>query len=118
MMWEPTSKVVAVSHRAACPGVFWHFYRCSLTACFSDLAGGPGGAAATVHTMTPFAAPPVAPLDGTTTERYEQSRAALIAEQEKPDKDFARIDALINLLEALQLDIKHEHGLQGNNPNE
>ena len=68
--------------------------------------------------MTPLAAAPVVPLQGTTTERYEQSRAALIAEQEKPDKNFARIDALINMLEALQLDIKREHGLQGNNPNE
>ena len=68
--------------------------------------------------MTPLAAFSVVPLQGTTTERYEQSRAALIAEQEKPDKNFARIDALINLLEALQLDIKREHGLQGNNPNE
>ena len=68
--------------------------------------------------MTPFAAFSVVPLQGTTTERYEQSRAALIAEQEKPDKNFARIDALINMLEALQLDIKREHGLQGNNPNE
>lgn len=68
--------------------------------------------------MTPLAAPPVVPFHGTTTERYEQSRAALIAEQEKPDKNFARIDALINMLEALQLDIKREHGLQGNNPNE
>ena len=68
--------------------------------------------------MTLPAASPVAALHGTTTELYEQSRAALIAEQEKPDKDFARIDALINMLEALQLDIKREHGLQGNNPNE
>ena len=68
--------------------------------------------------MTLLAASPVVPLQGTTTERYEQSRAALIAEQEKPDKNFARIDALINMLEALQLDIKREHGLQGNNPNE
>lgn len=68
--------------------------------------------------MTPLDAFSVVPLQGTTTERYEQSRAALIAEQEKPDKNFARIDALINMLEALQLDIKREHGLQGNNPNE
>ena len=51
-------------------------------------------------------------------QRYEQSREALIAEQQKPDKDFARIDGLINALEALQLEIKREHGLNGNNPNE
>jgi len=68
--------------------------------------------------MTLFAAPLVAPTHGTATERYVQSRAALVAEQEKPDKDFARIDALINMLEILQLEIKSEHGLQGNNPNE
>ena len=68
--------------------------------------------------MTLFAAPLVAPIYGTATERYVQSRAALVAEQEKPDKDFARIDALINMLEILQLEIKSEHGLQGNNPNE
>ena len=35
-----------------------------------------------------------------------------------PKKDFARIDALIDALETLQLDIKREHRLQGNNPNE
>lgn len=51
-------------------------------------------------------------------QRYEQNREALIAEQQKPDKDFARIDGLINALEALQLEIKREHGLNGNNPNE
>lgn len=68
--------------------------------------------------MTLFAAPLVVPTHGTTTERYVQSPAALVAEQEKPDKDFARIDALINVLEILQLEIKSEHGLQGNNPNE
>lgn len=66
---------------------------------------------------------PIAPLQGssrhgTATERYAQCRTALVAEQEKPNKDFARIDTLIDALETLQLDIKREHGLQGNNPNE
>lgn len=72
--------------------------------------------------MIPLTAPLVAPAPlpshGTATERYDQCRSALVAEQEKPDKDFARIDALINTLEILQLEIKREHGLQGNNPNE
>ena len=68
--------------------------------------------------MTLSAPPQDLPSHGTATERYAQCRAALVAEQEKPDKDFARIDALIDALETLQLAIKREHGLQGNNPNE
>ena len=44
--------------------------------------------------MTPSQTPADLPPQGTATERYAQSRAALIAEQQKPEKDFARIDAL------------------------
>ena len=36
----------------------------------------------------------------------------------QPDKDMAEVDRLINALERLQLTIKAELGIQGNNPNE
>ncbi len=36
----------------------------------------------------------------------------------QPDKDMAGIDRLVNDLERLQLAIKAELGIQGNNPNE
>jgi hypothetical protein len=49
---------------------------------------------------------------------YARLRAQLQALQAAPDKDFGRIDRLIDELEKLQLAIKAEHGLQGNNPNE
>ena len=35
-----------------------------------------------------------------------------------PVKDFPAIDELVNRLEMLQLAIKGEHGIKGNNPNE
>lgn len=49
---------------------------------------------------------------------YARLRAQLQALQEAPVKDFTRIDQLIDELEQLQLAIKAQHGLQGNNPNE
>lgn len=49
---------------------------------------------------------------------YASLRTQLEALQAAPDKDFAKIDALIDALEKLQLAIKGEHGLKGNNPNE
>ncbi|MFS2032452.1 hypothetical protein ACEN8I_00350 [Polaromonas sp. CT11-55] len=47
---------------------------------------------------------------------YARLRAQLQALQAAPVKDFAKIDQLIDELEKLQLAIKAEHGLQGNNP--
>ena len=35
-----------------------------------------------------------------------------------PVKDFQRIDALVDLLELVQLAFKEQHGIKGNNPNE
>ena len=36
----------------------------------------------------------------------------------QPDKDMAEVDRLVNALEHLQLAIKAEFGIRGNNPNE
>jgi hypothetical protein len=36
----------------------------------------------------------------------------------QPDKDMAEVDRLVNALERLQLAIKAELGIRGNNPNE
>lgn len=47
---------------------------------------------------------------------YARLRAQLQALQAAPVKDFAKIDQLIEELERLQLAIKAEHGIQGNNP--
>lgn len=47
---------------------------------------------------------------------YARLRAQLQALQAAPVKDFAKIDQIIDELEKLQLAIKAEHGLQGNNP--
>jgi hypothetical protein len=49
---------------------------------------------------------------------YASLRAQLQALQEAPVKDFAKIDQLIEQLEKIQLAIKAQHGVQGNNPNE
>ncbi|MBW8720852.1 MAG: hypothetical protein JF626_02810 [Polaromonas sp.] len=50
--------------------------------------------------------------------KYADLRAQLQALQQAPIKDFARIDQLIDQLEKIQLAIKAEHGIKGNNPNE
>lgn len=47
---------------------------------------------------------------------YAELRAQLQALQAAPVKDFAKIDQLIDELEKLQLAIKAEHGVKGNNP--
>ncbi|MFC5523139.1 hypothetical protein [Polaromonas jejuensis] len=49
---------------------------------------------------------------------YARMRAELEHLLAEPVKDFPKIDALIDQLEQLQLAIKGEHGLKGNNPNE
>ncbi|NDP61245.1 hypothetical protein [Polaromonas sp.] len=36
----------------------------------------------------------------------------------EPEKDFQRIDALVDELEMVQLAFKEQHGIKGNNPNE
>jgi len=36
----------------------------------------------------------------------------------QPDKDMAEVDRLVSALERLQLAIKAELGIRGNNPNE
>jgi len=47
---------------------------------------------------------------------YARMRAQLQALQAQPVKDFAKIDRLIDELEKLQIAIKAEHGVRGNNP--
>lgn len=49
---------------------------------------------------------------------YVRLRAQLEALEAAPVKDFPRMDQLIDELEKIQLAIKAEHGLKGNNPNE
>ena len=36
----------------------------------------------------------------------------------QPDKDMTEVDRLVNALERLQMSIKAELGIRGNNPNE
>ncbi len=47
---------------------------------------------------------------------YARLRAQLEVLQGAPVKDLPRIDQLIDELEQIQLAIKAEHGLKGNNP--
>jgi hypothetical protein len=49
---------------------------------------------------------------------YNHLRAQLEALLAQPEKDMAEIDHLVDALERVQLDIKAELGLEGNNPNE
>ena len=51
-------------------------------------------------------------------KEYEKSREELERLMAEPIKDFPRIDYLIDQLEMLQLAIKGQHGIKGNNPNE
>ena len=50
--------------------------------------------------------------------QYDQLREKLERLMAEPVKDFPAIDELVNRLEMLQLAIKGEHGIKGNNPNE
>ena len=45
-------------------------------------------------------------------------RQQLEAVLNQPDKDMAEVDRLVNELDCLQLAIKAELGIRGNNPNE
>ena len=49
---------------------------------------------------------------------YDQLRARLETLLAQPEKDMAEVDHLVDALERVQLDIKAELGIQGNNPNE
>lgn len=49
---------------------------------------------------------------------YQRLRGELEALMMMPVKDFSRIDLLIDRLELIQLAIKGELGIKGNNPNE
>lgn len=49
---------------------------------------------------------------------YDHLREELERLMTEPIKDFPRIDQLVDQLERIQLEIKGEHGIKGNNPNE
>lgn len=49
---------------------------------------------------------------------YARLRVELEALMMQPVKDFLRIDQVVDQLEQVQLAIKEEHGVKGNNPNE
>ena len=49
---------------------------------------------------------------------YAQLRLQLESLLAQPDKDMAAVDRLVNALERLQLAIKADLGIRGNNPNE
>jgi Spy/CpxP family protein refolding chaperone len=50
--------------------------------------------------------------------QYERLREEMERLMAEPVKDFAAIDRLVDRLERLQLAIKEQHGIKGNNPNE
>ena len=49
---------------------------------------------------------------------YAHMRQQLEGLLKQPDKDMVEVDRLVNELERLQLAIKAELGIRGNNPNE
>ena len=49
---------------------------------------------------------------------YAQLRLQLESLLAQPDKDMAAVDRLVDALERLQLAIKADLGIRGNNPNE
>jgi hypothetical protein len=49
---------------------------------------------------------------------YDDLRARLETLLAQPEKDMAEVDHVVDALERIQLDIKSELGIQGNNPNE
>ncbi|MEO7952790.1 MAG: hypothetical protein ABIR35_01675 [Polaromonas sp.] len=57
-------------------------------------------------------------MTGDLSTDYDRLREQLEQRMIEPVKDFARIDELIDRLELIQLAIKGEHGVKGNNPNE
>lgn len=61
---------------------------------------------------------PAGDAEQSSQAEYDQLRTELQRLMMAPVKDFLRIDHLVNQLELLQLSIKGEHGIKGNNPNE
>lgn len=57
-------------------------------------------------------------LGGDLNVDYERLREELEQKMSESVKDFVRIDELIDQLELIQLAIKGEQGVKGNNPNE
>lgn len=57
-------------------------------------------------------------MTGDLNADYERMRDELELLMAEPVKDFVRIDELIDRLELIQLAIKGEYGVKGNNPNE
>ena len=57
-------------------------------------------------------------MSGDLSADYEQLREELQRKMAEPVQDFVRIDEIIDQLELIQLAIKGEHGVKGNNPNE
>ena len=55
---------------------------------------------------------------GALRRHYDRMRADLQALQAQPVKDLPAIDRLVDELEQLQLRVKAELGIRGNNPNE
>lgn len=51
-------------------------------------------------------------------KEYDHMREELEGLMTEPVKDFPRIDHLVDQLELIQLAIKEQHGIKGNNPNE
>lgn len=49
---------------------------------------------------------------------YSRLRAQLEALLAAPEKDLPKVSQLVDELEKVQLAIKAEHGIKGNNPNE
>ena len=47
---------------------------------------------------------------------YDDLRARLEALLAQPEKDMTEVDHVVDALERIQLDIKAELGIQGNNP--
>jgi hypothetical protein len=61
------------------------------------------------------------PADAAGTDlesEYGHLREELERLMTEPIKDFPRIDQLVDQLELIQLAIKEQHGIKGNNPNE
>ncbi len=57
-------------------------------------------------------------MTGDLNSGYDRLREELEGLMTEPVKDFAKIDQLVDRLELIQLAIKGEHGIKGNNPNE
>jgi hypothetical protein len=57
-------------------------------------------------------------LNRSRTAEYDRLHEELERLMAEPVKDFVAIDQLVDRLERLQLAIKEQHGIKGNNPNE